>query len=161
MVTNVLDALKVLFQIVVGVVLALLLLYALLRFSAGFSDRVRRWIDALNAWWANLFGRSATADEVPDEPRRVSPPRPFAAFADPFGDGTADGRDDEDLTRYSFAALEAWARQHELGKLERVAGCRVGQRVQHGAGARRPRSQKRRAVGSSFLRRSERSRAKA
>jgi hypothetical protein len=34
---------------------------------------------------------------------------PFAAFSNPFADGTADGRSPEDLVRYSFEALEAWA----------------------------------------------------
>ena len=34
---------------------------------------------------------------------------PFLAFSNPFADGTADGRSPEELVRYSFEALEAWA----------------------------------------------------
>ncbi len=44
-----------------------------------------------------------------------APPRPpprFADFADPFAWGIAPGRSLRELVAYSFAALEAWAREH-------------------------------------------------
>ena len=41
-------------------------------------------------------------------------PRPFADFRNPFADGSAAGRSPDDLVRYSFAALEAWAFEHDL-----------------------------------------------
>ena len=42
----------------------------------------------------------------------VTPRRRFADFSDPFAAGQAAGWPPEELVRYSFAALEAWAAEH-------------------------------------------------
>ena len=42
--------------------------------------------------------------------------RPFASFANPFEDGSAARMSPRALTRYTFAALEAWARERDLGR---------------------------------------------
>src|SRR5207249_3276678 len=69
------------------------------------------------AWWTRLmrmFARKPAADEKPtdDVLTPLRPPRPFAVYSNPFTDGSADQRDGADLIRYSFAALEAWAREN-------------------------------------------------
>ena len=38
----------------------------------------------------------------------------FSAFADPFVTGQARGQSPKELVRYTFAALEAWARERQL-----------------------------------------------
>ena len=45
-------------------------------------------------------------------------PRPFRAFSNPFADGSAAGRSPDDLVRYSFAALDAWSAEQDLGRRE-------------------------------------------
>ena len=45
-----------------------------------------------------------------------SPPPPFRSFTNPFLDGSAQGRAPEELTRFSFEALEAWAWEHDLAR---------------------------------------------
>ena len=66
----------------------------------------------LREFWRNLFGRASAPEETEaeeDKPR--APPRPFASFADPFATGMADRHSPEELVRYSFEALEAFARE--------------------------------------------------
>jgi hypothetical protein len=58
--------------------------------------------------WRRLFaGRS---DRGPSTTTLAMPPRrrTFADFTDPFASGSADGRDVDELIRYSFLAFEAW-----------------------------------------------------
>ena len=68
---------------------------------------------ALKSFWDNLFGvpRSEPAGE---EAAAVTaePPRPFAAFPDPFVTGEAQRWPPRELVSYSFQALEAWGREH-------------------------------------------------
>lgn len=68
---------------------------------------------ALKSFWDNLFGvpRSEPAGE---EAAAVAaePPRPFAAFPDPFVTGDAQRWPPRELVSYSFQALEAWGREH-------------------------------------------------
>src|SRR5262249_37078357 len=46
----------------------------------------------------------------------ATPPRPFSSYLNPFRDGTAAGQPPAELVRYSFAALEAWAWESDLGR---------------------------------------------
>src|SRR5262249_47319032 len=52
----------------------------------------------------------ASTETAPAEP----PPRPFAAFRDPFLSGTAERMSPDELVRYSFEALLAWAQERGL-----------------------------------------------
>lgn len=67
----------------------------------------------LRELWARLFGGRNTADAgetaVADVP---PPPRPFAAYADPFLTGRAGQISRLELLRYTFEALQAWGREH-------------------------------------------------
>ncbi len=74
----------------------------------------------LAEFWRNLFHRrQKTSDEEADEAAKasVTPPKPFADYADPFTTGAASRQSADQLVRYSFEALEAWARQRECGRL--------------------------------------------
>jgi uncharacterized protein DUF4129 len=65
-------------------------------------------------WWR--VGESVSGDEK-DTP--VRPPRPFASFRDPFLSGAVARMTPNELVRYSFEALEAWAVERGI---ERQAG---------------------------------------
>jgi len=69
-----------------------------------------RW---LADFWRHLFGASAHgngADE--DQADTGKARRRFADFHDPFAAGIAGRYRPEELVRYTFEALEAWARDH-------------------------------------------------
>jgi hypothetical protein len=112
---NVIGAIANVAKWIIVAVLAILaagvVLWLVLRHFADAFDWARRLLDALSAFWRSLFGSSApvskeAAAEVEVVQKR---PRPFADFRNPFADGSAAGRSPEELVRYSFAALEAWA----------------------------------------------------
>jgi hypothetical protein len=66
----------------------------------------------LRALWARWFaGRPAEAPSIEVPP--LAPPRPFAAYADPFASGLAGRASIAELVRYTFEALEAWGREHQ------------------------------------------------
>jgi len=70
------------------------------------------WAD-LRAFWERLFGaKSAAAAEVESDQAEAGPRfRPFSDFPDPFATGLAEQVSPDELVRYSFEALEAWARE--------------------------------------------------
>ncbi len=75
-----------------------------------FRDFLAGW----RAFWERLFGRKAGRDETAAdaESPAAAAPRPFSAFRDPFASGMADGWSPDEVVRYTFEALEAWAREH-------------------------------------------------
>lgn len=88
-----------------------------LQFLANFMPWARNLLAAIDAWLKGLFGRreprvkeSKANETVPPVEARA----PFAAYANPFTDGTSEGRSPEDLVRYSFQAFEAWAGDQDL-----------------------------------------------
>lgn len=102
------------------------LLYAVVFLVAGYWIwRARLQVMAaihelLAAWrefWERLFGHgvresdSPAVDEAPSEP-----PRPLSMFADPFATGEASRMSPAELVRYTFAALEAWARENHCAR---------------------------------------------
>jgi hypothetical protein len=73
--------------------------------------------DLLQSWytlWQRLFGRTREGgpggEAATSQPAQAQPPS-FASFADPFATGMAQRWSPEELVKYSFNALEAWARQ--------------------------------------------------
>ena len=75
-------------------------------------------IDAIRRFWAGLFGgkpKPSDDEFVESTSPEQRPPRPFAAFADPFASG-AERPGPEELVRYSFEALEAWAQEHDCAR---------------------------------------------
>jgi hypothetical protein len=96
-------------------VLILGVAYFAWRSRAAIAQALRDFLDALRAFWASLFGpkggpKQAGSEEAASEVKAV--PRPFAEYADPFAAGWAERWPPDELVRYSFAALEAWAREH-------------------------------------------------
>lgn len=98
------------------------LFYALLAAIAGLVAWKHR--DQLRAAWREmlaelrnllnrLLDRRRLISASPDAPldSETVHPKAFATFADPFISGTARTMSAEQLIRYSFAALEAWARE--------------------------------------------------
>ncbi len=57
----------------------------------------------------SLFGRRpAVAEAVEEEVEPEAPPRPFAAFQNPFASGAASKHSPSELVRYTLEALQAW-----------------------------------------------------
>jgi hypothetical protein len=108
--------------IVFGVLVLLVVFYVLrsgLRFLANFTQWARRLLDALAAWWAGLFGGGKDETAPGDEAEKQVPvkqPRPFSSFHNPFLDGSAEQRSPDELARYTFEALQAWAWERDLGR---------------------------------------------
>jgi hypothetical protein len=108
----------VVFALIVIVVIVMLLRSGL-GFLANFMQWAKDLIDALRNFWANLFGQrgSGKAGDGEDEDLPAGPPpRPFSAFTNPFTTGEAAGMSPQELLRYTFAALQAWAWERDLGR---------------------------------------------
>lgn len=92
-----------------------------LSWLSNFSDWARRLLDAWNNFWANLFGwgkKGAATAEQEDEERHIDSRRPFSDFSNPYVTGEAGRWSAHELTRYSFAAMEASARERDLARNE-------------------------------------------
>lgn len=93
--------------------------YWLWRSRADLVAAVRGFLQELRDFWQRLFGRRAgAADQAAESGEGPQTPthRPFADYADPFASGMADRWSPDELVRYTFAALEAWAREHGWGR---------------------------------------------
>ena len=91
-----------------------------LKYLANFTQWARRLLAALDAFWQRLFGwlgpRTAGTDDWQKPETIPMPQLPFTSFANPFRNGSAAQQSPEELVRYSFEALEAWGREHDLGR---------------------------------------------
>jgi hypothetical protein len=101
--------------ILAGIGVLLWLAWKFLKHLAHFTSWAARLVAALQAWWQNLWPRRGMA--APEaEADEEELPRPFSSFPNPFLNGTAEWRTPGDLVRYSFEALQAWARERDLGR---------------------------------------------
>jgi hypothetical protein len=109
--------------VVFGVLVVVVLLFLFrgaLGFLANFTDWAKRLLDAWRKFWANLFGGGerkqaeggGEAGEAPGVRREL----PFSAFPNPFDSGEARAMSSAELVRYTFAALQAWARERDLSR---------------------------------------------
>src|SRR5262249_30393519 len=95
--------------------LAIIVLFAIFRHGLQFLSNFMPWardlLAAIDAWLKGLWGGREKEDRkvTVTAPAPADTRVPFAAFSNPFADGTADGRTPEELVRYSFESLEAWA----------------------------------------------------
>jgi hypothetical protein len=74
----------------------------------------------LHDLWAHLFGGTAAAEAQKDAEStgpKPAPPRRFVEYTNPFRAGIADRYTPEELVRFTFEAMEAWARDHGLPRL--------------------------------------------
>jgi hypothetical protein len=109
------NILKWIALVILAIIVALIVLWFVARHLAEASAWARKLFEALSAFWRSLFGGSAPETEAVEETVVVQKrPRPFAAFHNPFADGSAAGKSPDALVRYSFAALEAWAFERDL-----------------------------------------------
>jgi hypothetical protein len=135
--TNILSsltsALKWIVFAVLAIVVAIYLFRHGLRYFANFMTWAQKLLAALDAFWQRLFGwwgmKSESArDEM--EPRRIeTPPRPFSSFANPFRDGAARRLSPEELVHYTFEALEAWGREHDLSRTPEETALEFARRI--------------------------------
>ncbi len=88
--------------------------YAAWRSRAALVQAVREFWKTWQAFWARLFGPEGGGSQAADarEGGAAAGPRPFASYADPFAAGWAERWPLDEMIRYSFSALEAWAREH-------------------------------------------------
>jgi Domain of unknown function (DUF4129) len=90
-----------------------------LKFLANFTTWAKQLLDFLNNFWARFFGRTVVEPQsnvVEDFAEVAPPPRPFSSFQNPFDSTAGTSRTPAELVKYSFAALEAWAWEHEKGR---------------------------------------------
>jgi len=113
--TNFLAQLAPLLKWLVYGALALVGLYLLIRHWS-------RLMEILGQLWAellSLFGRkpeTSVGAAGGGEEQERAPPRPFASFEDPFFSGAARRMPPAQLVRYTFEALEAWAREQVVAR---------------------------------------------
>lgn len=89
--------------------LALAAFIAFVKYRSQVLNFLRQlWAEFL-ALLNDLFGRPTGRASDVSEPAVREPPRPFAAFRNPFDAGTAGRMSAEQLVRYTFEALEAWS----------------------------------------------------
>ena len=120
---------------VVGLIVLFALLKGGLRYLANFSQLARDLLDWLRNFWASLFGSAEEKAKVrkAKEAARgvVEEARPFAWYHNPWSDGTAGQRTLQELLRYTFAALQAWAAERgvlrEIGETPLEFAVRVGE----------------------------------
>ncbi len=109
---------------VVFAVVALVVLFvffrAVLRFLANFTGWAQSLLDFFRNFWASLFGgprrTKAAADDRSEEGPAALPEKPFSSFANPFTDGSAGRLSTRELLRYTFAAVQAWARERGMAR---------------------------------------------
>ncbi|MCR4413263.1 MAG: DUF4129 domain-containing protein, partial [Thermoguttaceae bacterium] len=94
--------------------IALAVIVWLLRHRRQLVEEMRRILEELRRFWNRLFGgKPRSAGSATEQPATAAVPRAkvFADYADPFATGAAERLSPDELVRYSFEALEAWARE--------------------------------------------------
>ncbi len=120
---------------IVGIIVVIALLNGGLRYLANFTQWARDLLEWLRNLWLSLFG---SAEEKRKARKKkgvavgvVEEPRPFAWYRNPWDDGTAGQRTLQELIRFTFAALQAWAAERgvlrELGETPLEFAARVAE----------------------------------
>src|SRR5262245_45350284 len=114
-ITRILQSLAPWFKWLVYGLLALVVIYILIRHgSRFFAILAQLWAELLS-----LFGFRQEPDEGGTAEKDAPPAverRPFAAYEDPFFSGAARRMSPAQLVRYTFEALEAWAREQVVAR---------------------------------------------
>jgi len=108
-----------LFKWILYLALAVLVAWAIWKNRAELLAALRDFRQMLADFWNRLFGGKARqAEEAAAEEASKAQPLPrFADFTDPFASGMAGRYRPEELVRYTFEALEAWARDNGHSRL--------------------------------------------
>jgi hypothetical protein len=121
--------------VVFGLLIMVVVLFLLregLKFLANFTDWAKNLLNFLRNFWANLFRGRANRDlEGAEEVAAPSRSRlaPFSAFVNPFLDGRAERRPIKELVRYTFDALQAWARERNVERQQGETPLEFGRRL--------------------------------
>jgi hypothetical protein len=114
--SKVADVLKWIVFIALGLIVLFVIFRHGLQFLSNFMPWAKNLLATIDAWLKGLFGGKERV--VEEKPVVVAAPVethvPFTSFSNPFADGTANGRSPEELVRYSFEALEAWAGDRDV-----------------------------------------------
>jgi hypothetical protein len=93
------------------IALAVIVLVAAVIYRHQLIALLREIAEIWRGLWQIIFPRKAKSKD--DAPPIAKPPfQPFAAFSNPFLDGRAQRASTDELVKYTFAALEAWAYEH-------------------------------------------------
>ena len=112
--SNLAGILKWIVMAILIVVILFVILRSGLRWLANFTLWAQRLLVAVSAWWQSLgalWKRTSTTEEETMRKEEPVPPRPFSAYPDPFLYGDGENMSTAQLVRFSFEALEAWARE--------------------------------------------------
>lgn len=90
-------------------------LYGFLRYRRQVLEFLRNLWEELKVIFSGLFGRKP-APQIKEQADAPPPPRPFAAFQDPFVSGAAARSSPDQLVRYTFEALQAWAFERDAAR---------------------------------------------
>jgi hypothetical protein len=90
--------------------------YGFLRYREQVLTFLRQMIEELKSIWRELFGRKRPAEAEIEAGDARPIPRPFSTFSDPFVSGAAAQSKPDQLVRYTFAALDAWAFERGLAR---------------------------------------------
>jgi hypothetical protein len=120
--------------IVVGIIVLAIIFFVLrgfLRFLANFTLWAQRLLDSLRKFWLRFTSWRPRRADRGEEPTvlPVTPPRPFSFYRDPFLTGRDRGMSNGELVRYSFEALEAWARERDLARQTGETPLEFAQRI--------------------------------
>lgn len=97
-------------------ILILAALFLLWKFREPLREGWNRFWQDLQNWLAGRRGDPVPTSETV-EVKEVAPQLPrFAEFSNPFRHGKNDSRSPAELVRYSFLALEAWAREFQIAR---------------------------------------------
>ena len=110
-------------QILFWAIIILALIIFAIRYRQQLLASLLKFIEDLRNFWANLFGtrknRRPTSDSAAGENQPLAKKKkPFAAYPNPFQTGASAKMTSAELVRYSYEALEAWARERGLPQEE-------------------------------------------
>jgi hypothetical protein len=104
---------------IVALIVGFIVLRAVLKFLANFTNWAKDLLAALQGLWQALFGwwlpsaRPAKTVQPVEEPVVLLP---FSSYRNPFWDGADSYTTPEEVVRYSFEALQAWGREHGIAR---------------------------------------------
>ncbi|MBN2292146.1 MAG: DUF4129 domain-containing protein [Pirellulales bacterium] len=105
------------FKLIVYAILLGIAVYLLWKSRDRVLAGIRQFLQELREFWARLFGgHESSSEEDAKEASGDSQPRPFSEYRDPFTSGMIGRHPPEQIVRYTFEALEAWAREHDCGR---------------------------------------------
>jgi hypothetical protein len=119
-----------LIKLVAYLAIAAILAFLAWRYRQELAAAWQQLLKELRELWARLFGGGeATAAASSEVAAAPTPPRPFAAFHDPFLTGRAGNMSRLELLRYTFEALQAWGREQGCPRQESETAHEYAQRL--------------------------------